>query len=683
MSSLGDLVVHLAANTAEFSDDLGRAAHIADKNMKSISDAATKAGIAIQAMALASAVAMIGFGKAALDSADSMGKMAQSAGMSSESFSELAYAASLADVDVEQFQLAMVKLNKSTVEASKGTLDAKVAYQALGISIRDSHGELKSGESLLGEVADRFAAMQDGTAKTTLAVELFGRAGAKLIPMLNEGSAGLQKSRDEAKAFGLSIGEDAAKAAEKFNDNLTRLNAIQRGFSQEMAAAVVGPLTDFEEQLIAAAKSSDIFSGAGQVSTTVLQTLSIVGANVAYVFKAVGNEIGGLVAQVAAAGRGDFKGFTAIGDQMKEDAETARKGLDEFENKVMGIGQGVKTSYEEVGKAAKLPPPDLSLITAIEKLNQQKLEDARKLGEDQYKVELDSYTELQKLRQDGAHEDALWAQKKVDALVELGEAQYKIEIDSFGELENLRGKWRQDELDTHTKFAQAGLDQIHEQLSTETQLQGDHYADQLARLIEARDLGLITEQQYADQYAGIAQDNADKIAMISSGSNLDIEKFRKMSLQRQLTSTADFFVDMTSAVANGNRFLFNINKIASISSAALKGYQAVINSYEVGTELGGPVVGAAFAAVAGVATAAMIAQIAGTQYGSGSAPSSAGSAGAPVSPVAPSPIGPGSGGGQSTIIKLVGGDTFSKKQVRELIEKINEESVDGGRLVIA
>ncbi|OZB14331.1 MAG: hypothetical protein B7X58_08110, partial [Marinobacter sp. 34-60-7] len=84
-------------------------------------------------------------------------------------------------------------------------------------------------DDVFKDIADRFSEMEDGSAKTALAVEIFGRAGAKLIPLLNSGSSGLSDMASEARRLGISFGEDAAKAAEEFNDNLTRLGKPLQG----------------------------------------------------------------------------------------------------------------------------------------------------------------------------------------------------------------------------------------------------------------------------------------------------------------------------------------------------------------------------------------------------------------------------------------------------------------------
>ncbi|MDP3425499.1 MAG: hypothetical protein Q8S32_17295 [Burkholderiaceae bacterium] len=76
----------------------------------------------------------------------------------------------------------------------------------------------------------------------------------------------------------------------------------------------------------------------------VLQAFLVVGANVVFVFKGIGNEIGGIAAQLSRLAVGDFKGFSAIGKMMREDAAIARSELDTFEKKILGINKSVVKS---------------------------------------------------------------------------------------------------------------------------------------------------------------------------------------------------------------------------------------------------------------------------------------------------------------------------------------------------
>jgi hypothetical protein len=131
------------------------------------------------------------------------------------------------------------QLNKSIDEGSDG-------FKRLGLDPK----QFTSTEQALKAVADRFAATADGAGKTAVAMDLFGRSGAQLIPLLNQGSAGLREMGDEARRFGIVISSDAAKAAEVFNDNLTRLGAAARGVGVSLANELLPTLTAYTEEML-------------------------------------------------------------------------------------------------------------------------------------------------------------------------------------------------------------------------------------------------------------------------------------------------------------------------------------------------------------------------------------------------------------------------------------------------
>ena len=248
--SLGSLVVSLTAETAQFTAALDKASYTAQKNFKDISSFAKTAAGSLAA--LYGATSIVGFVKTQIDAADATGKMAQKVGISVEELSKLQYAAKLADVDTGQLQVGLVKLSKGMVEAANGTGQARNALSAMGISVKNSDGTLKSSSTVLGEVADRFATYGDSANKTALAVQLFGKSGAELIPLLNAGSAGIKESADELERFGAVITEKAAAQAERFNDNLTRLSTVGSAVGKTIANEVIPYLNQLAEEFLVA-----------------------------------------------------------------------------------------------------------------------------------------------------------------------------------------------------------------------------------------------------------------------------------------------------------------------------------------------------------------------------------------------------------------------------------------------
>jgi hypothetical protein len=203
-----------------------------------------------------------------IDQFDNLSKTSQKIGVPVEQLTALQHAADLSDVSAETLTKALGKLAKSTLDAAQGSTTAVAAYQALGISFQDSTGHMKSVGDLLPQIADKFAMMKDGTAKTALAMQIFGRAGADLIPLLNGGSAGLKEMTDEARQLGLIISGDTAVTAENFNDNLTRLKDVLRGVVVQLTANILPALAQFSQFLIDGAKNSGFLQAATDVLTT-------------------------------------------------------------------------------------------------------------------------------------------------------------------------------------------------------------------------------------------------------------------------------------------------------------------------------------------------------------------------------------------------------------------------------
>jgi hypothetical protein len=92
--------------------------------------------------------------------------------------------------------------------------------------------------------------MEDGAGKTALAMAIFGRSGADLIPMLNAGRDGLAQMTEEANRFGLTISTQTSKAAEGFNDNLTRISSVLTGLGNKIAERSAPAMKDLTDRFI-------------------------------------------------------------------------------------------------------------------------------------------------------------------------------------------------------------------------------------------------------------------------------------------------------------------------------------------------------------------------------------------------------------------------------------------------
>lgn len=182
-----------------------------------------------------SAGAFVKLSKDAIDAADNLNKAAQMAGISVKSFAGLAAAASLSDASIEDLISSSKNLSKWMEDNGK------------------------AGQSLLKvflEQADAVSAMADGETKINYVRSVFGRNGQQLIPLLNQGSAAIRKQAEEARQFGAVIGPEFAQKAEDFNDNLTRMHGVVRGFFNEFGNEALNTLIPLQESLLQWAKGN-------------------------------------------------------------------------------------------------------------------------------------------------------------------------------------------------------------------------------------------------------------------------------------------------------------------------------------------------------------------------------------------------------------------------------------------
>jgi hypothetical protein len=258
LGALGDLVLALSADTAKFQSDLGRADRIAKKFGQEVGRSMDS--LAKQIALLAGAGSIGALIKSQIDAADAAGKMAEKIGISVESFSALKYAAEISEVGVETLEKAMRKLAVNMVDTQAGTGEAREAFRALGISVVDAGGKLKQGDDILLELADSFKGMEGGAGKAAIASKLFGeRVGTQLIPFLNLGKAGIEQLKKEAERLGVVFSSEAAKAADEFNDSLTRLSNATKGIAIQISGPLVNALNAAATAFVEARDRGDGF----------------------------------------------------------------------------------------------------------------------------------------------------------------------------------------------------------------------------------------------------------------------------------------------------------------------------------------------------------------------------------------------------------------------------------------
>ena len=299
---LGSLLVELKANTAQFVGPLGKASYFAKTAAKDIersfgslgkiasatfgpfaalNPVVAQVSFALSGMGHAAAEAMGSFGKVktafgavaslgagaaaglgaagigvialaarTAESAAKFDELSQSTGVSVEALSGFSYVANQMGVEEQVMVTGLERMSKSAFAAATAAAGTTNAYTRLGVSVRDSAGNIRPAEAIFTDLAARFEAMPDGVSKTALAIQLFGKGGAALIPILDEGRDGIQRMLDVSKKIGYTLSGEVAEAAEKFRQNLGILQYAAAGVENKLMEGLLPALTFVTDSLV-------------------------------------------------------------------------------------------------------------------------------------------------------------------------------------------------------------------------------------------------------------------------------------------------------------------------------------------------------------------------------------------------------------------------------------------------
>ena len=264
--------------------------------------------------------------KKSIDAGDELFNLQAKTGIAANALIGLGNAAKLADVDQAALGKGLTKLSVNLVKAAEGNDGLAQKFKALGVSIKDSNGQVVPADKALKQIADRFADMPDGAQKAAAAVALFGKSGADLIPLLNEGAASMEK-------FTYKVGEDFAARSDLFNDTITEFGIKTQGFGLELTDALLPALQSilevfgdlFDTKQDWTALFDVIIFGLRAVATVIYATIKLVDQlikAVVYSFDAIGKALQG---DFEAAGRALSQGFGSGLEQAKRDFAQIQK----------------------------------------------------------------------------------------------------------------------------------------------------------------------------------------------------------------------------------------------------------------------------------------------------------------------------------------------------------------------
>ncbi|WP_455475702.1 phage tail tape measure protein [Bartonella sp. B17] len=151
---------------------------------------------------------------------DSLYHASRHLGMSVAALQLWGDAADNSGTSAELFQQSLAVLNRRSAQAYAGQRRGIMGFEALGISVKDASGKLKSNLVLLEEITDKMSKMHNQAQRQQIAALLFGGDGKEMATMLSQGMEPIKELFAKARKGKWLIGADVAQYAADLSDKL-------------------------------------------------------------------------------------------------------------------------------------------------------------------------------------------------------------------------------------------------------------------------------------------------------------------------------------------------------------------------------------------------------------------------------------------------------------------------------
>ena len=375
-TQVGELLIKMSADVAQLKSDMAESKRLVRDATGDMKEAFEEAKKALETIGVGLSFAELT--RQFLELAESVraiGESSERLGMTAEQFQQMSYSMKLAGGDADKTQMAIGKLDMLIGQAAGGTQTAIDKFRALGVEYKNADGSMRDAWSVMQDLAQVFSSHADGSAKAAWAMEIFGRSGRELIPMLNDGRAGLQANSDELDKLGLATQKEIDDAKE-FEQQLTKLKTIGDTLARTLADPLVVALTKIAEAFIEAKKQGDGFWGSLNAADKALNK---------QMDKAIGHKNEGFIDFLTPSVRPWFRRQFGL----PEDGSAATPGSDSMQSFIAGHASLAHSEEQDQlpGLPSKTGPSEMDRLTRSLQEQLIALADGKD-GLDRYKVAL-------------------------------------------------------------------------------------------------------------------------------------------------------------------------------------------------------------------------------------------------------------------------------------------------------
>ena len=195
----------------------------------------------ISGAAISAGRSLMAFGQSTSEGIDVLSKLSRRLGLTYGQMAGLKLAGDLAGVGVETIATAATKADVAFISASNGSKEATAKFTSLGLSMAEL--QKLSPDQRFAAIADAIAKLPTAAERSAAAIKLFGKSGAELVPLFEEGAGAIKKATDMAKKFGLTLNNAQGAGVEKMNDSFTSAFAAIQGIATQVVSNLAEPIS--------------------------------------------------------------------------------------------------------------------------------------------------------------------------------------------------------------------------------------------------------------------------------------------------------------------------------------------------------------------------------------------------------------------------------------------------------
>ena len=219
----------------------------ASKRLRAFGVSVRTMGLKMAAAGTAMLAPLLGAARLFASTGDQLDKMRARTGFTAQALSELGFAAEQGGASIGQLDRSLAGMARFSVMVERGLATSTDLLDMLSVSVEQFKNA--NPEERFKLLAQAISQVQDETLRAGIALNIFGRSGRDLLPMLEGGRASIEALQQEARKLGITLTDEDADAAADLTDAMNRLQRQIKAIVVQIGAALAPALTEFQQSI--------------------------------------------------------------------------------------------------------------------------------------------------------------------------------------------------------------------------------------------------------------------------------------------------------------------------------------------------------------------------------------------------------------------------------------------------